>query len=147
MARATIGLLLFGALIAAFAADAKDPWSKVQTLKTGTELRIIKSGAAAPIMAQFAELTDDHLVVVVNNEQIAIPRERVSRIDSRQEKGYVTPESKARSASGGSREANPNVPNASPSASTAYSTGVAIRDKIPYETIYRRGAVTAKAGK
>jgi len=145
-ARMICGILLLILVVGAFAADTNDPWNKVRELKTGTELRIIKSGAPAPLLAQFAELTDDNLVVVVKNAQTAIPRDRVLRIDSRPQKGYVSTETRTSSASGGSAHATPSPPNASPTSSTSYSTGVAIKDKIDYETIYRRppAAVHAK---
>ena len=52
-------MLFVIAVFAAFAADNEDPWTKVRDLKIGTELRIIKAGAPAAVMAKFAELTEE----------------------------------------------------------------------------------------
>src|ERR1700730_15638675 len=74
-------LLVFLSATLVFAAD--DPWAKVKDLKTGTELRIIKIGAKQPVVAKMDELTDENLLVIVKNEQTAIPRDQIERIDSR----------------------------------------------------------------
>lgn len=125
-------------LIAVFvtlAADTKDPWEKVRALKTGADIRIIKAGAAAPVMAKFAELTEDNLVVILKNEQIAMPRDKIARIESRPQKGHVRTETKISPPSESSKGAK-SVPGAAPS--STYSTGVAISDKTDFETIYQR---------
>ena len=140
------GALLLLPLFVTFAADTKDPWEKVRHLKTGTEVRVLKAGAPTPIMAQFADLTEDNLVLVVKNEQLAIPRNQVTRIDSRPQKGYVTTETRTSSATGGSAHNNPNPPNSAPT-NTSYSTGVAIREKSDFETIYRRAPAAGRAKK
>jgi hypothetical protein len=133
-------------VFALLAADTEDPWKKVRDLKTGAELRIIKAGAAAPVMAKFAELTEENLVVILKNEQIAIPRDKVARIDSRPQKSHLRTESKMSTVSDGSGGAK-SVPSAAPTSSTSYSTGVAISDKIDFETIYRRAPAAAPAKK
>ena len=130
--------LLFS--IGAFAEDTEDPWTKVRELKTGTDLRIIQVGAPAPVTAKFAELTEESLIVILKNEEVAIPRVKISRIDSHPQKGYVRTESKQTTPSDGSG-AGKKVPGAAPTSS--YSTGVAISDKIDYETIYRRTPAAA----
>jgi len=66
---------------AAFAAN--DPWGKVKDLKSGTELRICKKRTAQPILAKSDEVNDDNLTVVVGNEQVAIAKDLVDRIDYR----------------------------------------------------------------
>ena len=121
--------------VAAFAAENEDPWKKVHDLKIGTDLRIIKAGAASSVTAKFAELTEESLMVIIKNEQVAIPRDKISRIDYRPLKGYVRTETKTTAPSDGSG-ASKTVPGAAPSSS--YSTGVAISDKVEFETIYRR---------
>src|SRR3974377_1789179 len=85
------GILALISVAAAFPADQDDPWKKVRDLKIGTEIRVIKAGAAV-LNAQFAELTQDNLVVIVKNREVAIPRDKVARIDSRPQKGYVSTE-------------------------------------------------------
>ena len=142
------GLLLLISVIAVFAADTVDPWKKVRELKSGTDVRIIRAGASSSIMAKFAELTDENLIVVVKNEQIAIPREKVFRIDSRPQKGVVTTETQINTASdSASTRSVPNPPNATPTNATSYSTGVAITEKTEFETIYRRAPAPAPAKK
>ena len=128
-------MLLVVTVFAALAADPEDPWTKVRELKIGTELRIIQAGAPSAVMAKFAELTEENLIVILKNEQVAIPRDKVSRVDSRPQKHYVRTESKASVPSDGSG-AGKKVPGAAPTSS--YSTGVAISDKLDFETIYRR---------
>lgn len=128
-------MVFFIAVLAAFAADTEDPWTKVRDLKTGTDLRVIKAGAPAPVMAKFAELTEESLVVILKNEQVAIPRDKISRIDSRPQKGHLRTETKTTTPSDGSG-ASKRVPGTAPTSS--YSTGVAISDKTDFETIYRR---------
>lgn len=130
------GILFLIPVLALLATDTEDPWKKVRDLKTGSEVRIIKAGAAAPIMAQFAELTDDNLVIIVKNEQVAIPRDKVSRIDSRPQKGYVSTQTKVSGVHESYSRPQPNPPGRSPSTST--STGVVIGEKPEFETIYRR---------
>ena len=65
----------------AFGVD--DPWAKLKELKTGTELRVFKKGAAQPLLVKMDELTDDNLVVINKNEQTAIPRDVIDRVDYR----------------------------------------------------------------
>ncbi len=133
-------MLFLAAIFAAFAAENDDPWTKVRELKTGTDLRIIKAGAPAPVMAKFAELTEESLIVILKNEEVAIPRDKIARIDSHPQKSYVRTETKTTAPSDGSG-ASKTVPGAAPSSS--YSTGVAITDKIDFETIYRRTPASA----
>src|SRR5450631_4636065 len=73
--------LLFCAALVAFGAD--DPWAKLKELKTGTELRVYKKGAAQPLLVKMDELTDDNLVVINKHEQTAIPRDQIDRVDYR----------------------------------------------------------------
>lgn len=133
-------VLFLVAAVAALAADTKDPWEKVRDLKTGTDLRIIKAGAPAAIMAKFAELTEDNLVVILKNEQTAIPRDKIARIESRPQKGYVRTETKISPPSESSKGAQSRS-GAAPTSS--YSTGVAISDKMEFETIYQRTPAAA----
>src|SRR6059036_1212273 len=78
------------------AAAAEDGWAKVRRLKSGTELRIYKKGATQPLVGKMDEATDENLIAVVKNEQIAIPKNQIDRIDSRplQTGSRVTKESK-----------------------------------------------------
>ena len=86
-------LLLILAAMTAFGAD--DPWAKVKDLKSGTELKIYKKGTAQPVLAKSDDVTEDNLVVVVKNEQVAIAKDLIDRIDYRPTKGSrVTTETK-----------------------------------------------------
>ena len=121
-----LALFLCAALLAL---GADDPWAKVKELKTGAELRVFKKGAAQPLLVQMDELTDDNLVVIAKNQQTAIPRDQIERVDYRPSgKSRVTKEttSKSDDAVGATR----------PSSST--SSNVSIGSKPDFETIYRR---------
>jgi hypothetical protein len=121
-----LALFLCAALLA-FAAD--DPWAKVKELKTGAELRVFKKGAAQPLLVQMDELTDDNLVVIAKNQQTAIPRDQIERVDYRPSgKSRVTKEttSKSDDAVGATRP------------TTTTSSNVSFGSKPDFETIYRR---------
>jgi hypothetical protein len=75
--------VLFFLLAAATAFAADDPWAKVQGLKSGTEIRVVKRGATQPITGKFDEATDERLILVVKNEQVAIAKDQVDRVDYR----------------------------------------------------------------
>jgi hypothetical protein len=122
---------------ALFAAD--DPWAKVRELKSGTEIRIVKRGTATPVLAQMGELTDDNLVIIVKNEQTAIARDQIERIDARPKGSRVKNESRVTTEQtmgkpDGSRPAPAVQSNQS------YSSGLAIGSKPDFETVYRRTA-------
>jgi hypothetical protein len=85
-------VLCCGALIA-LAAD--DPWAKVKEIKSGTELRVYKKGAAQPLQVKMDEATDERLVIVDKKQQTSIAKEDIDRIDARpSDKRPVTKETK-----------------------------------------------------
>jgi hypothetical protein len=134
MLKAALFLL---AVTVAFAAD--DPWDKVRKLKSGTEVRIVKQGAPQPVLGKFDEATEESLIVVVKNEQVAIPRDKIDRIDYRPPGGSrVTKETKTTQEAPGEKPAPPGVPQ-NPSGSSS-SSSVTIGSKPDFETIYRRSA-------
>ncbi|HEY1219541.1 MAG: hypothetical protein ABSE42_05635 [Bryobacteraceae bacterium] len=131
-----IAIVLLAA-VTAFAAD--DPWTKVRDLKSGTELRIFKRGGLHPILAKMEEANPDSLIIVLKNEELAIPRDQIDRIDFRPLRtgGRVTKETHetvepadAKTAA----ESPNNVPGETVSAGTSY----AIAPQPDFETIYRR---------
>jgi hypothetical protein len=137
------GALILLAATVAFAADSS--WDKVRNLKTGTELRIFKKGARQPVLGTMDEANDERLIVVVKNEELAIPKDDIDRIDYR-------PAGKARGAKethttqSDSTQTTPVGPTPqgtrtgpSTSTTTTYSSG----SKPDFETIYRR-TVTPK---
>src|SRR4051812_35963208 len=90
----TFVLLLCGACLA-FAADS---WDKVKEIKSGTELRVYKKGAAQPLTVTMDEANDERIVIVNKKEQTAIPKEEIDRIDARpSNKRPVTKETKTSS--------------------------------------------------
>src|SRR5581483_6357097 len=82
--------LIFFLLAAATAFAADDAWAKVQALKSGTEIRVIKKGATKPILGKIDEANADRLVLVVKNEQLAIAKDQIDRVDYRPAGGRVT---------------------------------------------------------
>ena len=128
--------ILFSA--AALAAAADDPWDKVKELKSGTEIRIVRKGIAQPVEAKFGDLTGENLVIVVKNEQKAIPRDEIDRLDARPKGGSrITSETKSKYEDPDSRpQASPQ--SRPPVGGQSTSSGVSIGSKPAYETIYRR---------
>ena len=61
-------------------ADA-DPWAKVKGLKTGSDLRIYKTGVTEPVTAQYGDMTERKLVVIIKNAETAINKTEIERID------------------------------------------------------------------
>jgi hypothetical protein len=61
--------------------DAADPWEKVKNLKTGSDLRIYKTGGGEPISAKSADVTARKLVVIIGNEETAINKADIERVD------------------------------------------------------------------
>jgi hypothetical protein len=130
-------------VLAAFTALAADnPWDKVRELKTGTELRILKKGSRQPILATMDEANDERLVVVIKNEQLAIQKDDIDRIDFRPAtKSKIAKETRttqtdaAQTATAG---AQPPGTQSGPSTST--STSFSGAPKPDFQTIYRRTA-------
>jgi len=129
-------LLLFSALVA-FGAD--DAWTKVKDIKSGTELRVFKRGVKQPILAKFDDLNDDNLIVATKNEQVAIAKDHIERIDYRPPKtgGRVTRETKTTSEVD-TKASSSTVPHNAPGLATSSSSSLSLGGKPDFETIYRR---------
>jgi hypothetical protein len=131
---------------AVLAVGADDSWTKVKELTTGTELRIQQKGVAKPVMAEMAEADDERIVVIVKNEQTAIPKDQIDRLDARAKGGTrVSKESKVTTKGPSNPEPGdyrPGGPNAGPSQSV--SSGLSIGGKPAFETVYRRQLGAAK---
>jgi len=127
----------------AFAAD--DPWTKVRDLKSGTELRIFKKGGFHPILAKMEEANPDSLIIVVKNEELAIPRDQIDRIDYRPLKagGRVTKETSEKVEPADAKTAAES-PNNIPGESTSATTSYVINSQPDFQTIYRRPPPEAK---
>jgi hypothetical protein len=132
-------LLFLCTALLAFGAD--DPWAKVKELKTGTELRVFKKGAAQPLLVKMDELTDDNLVVINKAAQTAIPRDQIDRVDARPTgKSRVTKETitKEGTALDDAKAVIPSPRQGAPGPTTSTSSTVGIGSKPDFETIYRR---------
>lgn len=126
---------------AALAAAADNPWDKVKELKSGAEIRISKRGVAQPIEARLDEVRDDAVVFVVKNEQMAVAKEEIDRLDARpkQSASRISTETKRTTTTQDARPISkpterPSIPG------QTYSSGVNITSKPGYETVYRRPA-------
>jgi len=132
-------LLLFSlATLTVFGAE--NSWDKVRDLKTGTELRIIKKGARQPILGTMDEANDERIIVVVKNEEIAIQKDDIDRIDYRPAgKTKATKETRTtQSDSSQTTPAGPAGQGATPGPSTSTTTTYSSGSKPDFETIYRR---------
>jgi hypothetical protein len=132
-------LLLLSA--AAFAAAADNfTWDKVKELKSGSEVRIYEVGKPTPLEAKLDEVRDDDIVVVFKNEQKAIRKDIILRLDARpNSKRPVTTETKTTIDRGdkpgppqGKPTEKPNIPG------QTYQSGLTFGSKPAYETIYRK---------
>ena len=133
-------LLLTAAAAISFAVTP-DPWAAVVKLKSGAEIRVWKKGSMQPVLGKFDEANDERLVLVVKNEQTAIPKEQIERLDARpaqqgsrvkvQGKNTTDDPQKAHEPSGAGMHSEPVV-------GTSSSSGVTISGKPDFETVYRR---------
>lgn len=134
--------IAFLSAVALFAAD--DAWTKVKALKSGTEIRVFKHGTLKPIEGKLDEARESALVLVVKNEQVAVPKDSIDRMDYRPLKsaGRISTENKTNTEEPDGRPPvgmarGANVPN------TSYSSSVSFGPKPEFETIYRRPPAAA----
>src|ERR1700730_16060040 len=135
----TRALLFALATLTAFAAD--NTWDKVHDLKTGTELRIYKKGARQPILCTMDEANEERIIVVVKNEQLAIQKDDVDRVDFRPpgKSNRVTKETHTtQSDSTQTTPVGPQPQGSRPGPSTSTSTTFGGGPKPDFETLYRR---------
>lgn len=141
MLRKFLLLIPIGALLAM---AAEDPWTKVRELKGGSELKVWKKGASQPIDAIYDQLTEEKLLVVMKNEQVALPLEGIDRIDARASTKGTKPKvesavtrdverpERAAAPPRSPRDPQPGAPTMSSSSSMSWG-------KPGFETVYRRG--------
>jgi len=131
--------LLVLAALAVLAAD--NPWRKVRDLKSGSELRIYKRGASQPILATMDEANDERVVVVVKNEQVAIAKADVDRIEARPEtKGSRIMKTTTTTTGDSHDKVAAPGPQSQVGPTSSTSTSFGSRPKPDFETIYRRAA-------
>lgn len=136
-------LLLLLAATLAFSAD--DAWTKVRELKTGTELRIVKKSAKQPVLAKMDEVTNENLIVILKNQQVAIAKGDIDRIDYRAAKsGRVTKETKTKTELPGEKGPVLGRAPGKNGPTTSTSSGISIGSKPDFETVYRRAAAASK---
>jgi hypothetical protein len=131
--------LLLLTVAVAFAAD--DPWTKVKNLKSGTEIRVLKKGSMQPVLGKIDEATDENLIVVVKNEQIAIAKDLIDRLDFRpaQPGGRFVKETTTKvDDSNQSKEPPAGMNHQSIGPGYSSGTSVNIQGKPDFETLYRR---------
>ena len=134
-------ILLFLPLsIAVFAAD--NPWSKVREIKSGSELRIFKKGSSQSLMATFDEANDERMVIVVKNQQLAIPKDEIDQVDARpvvkKTPRKLTVDSTTKTTDPDlTPHPNPGIPAPATSSSSSVSFGSA-GSKPDFQTVYRR---------
>ena len=130
-------------LCAVAAFGAADPWAKVRELKSGTEIRIYKKHAKQPLIAKFDEADGERVLIVVKNEQLAVARDQIDRLDVRPQGSRVKKESRMESKD--TAEAYPGPSSRGHSAmNTTTSSSVNIGSKPDFETLYRRPPEPAK---
>jgi hypothetical protein len=143
-------LRLIPFLLAALTLGAADnPWDKVRDLKSGVELRIYKKGGKPPILATMDEATDDRLMVVIKNEQAAIAKDDIDRLDFRPRTGSrATKETRTTTTDNTGQTPVGPVPQGTRSGpSTSTTTSFGTGSKPDFETIYRRTAATSAPNK
>src|SRR5689334_7523002 len=130
---------LFVLLAASAIFAAEDPWTKVSKLKSGAEVRIFKKAASQPVLGKLDEVTGDSVVVVLKNEQVAIPKDQIERIDYRPAHtgGKILKDTKT-TVSGPDANAGTRPQEGPGTQSTSTSTSLNIRPKPDFETVYRR---------
>lgn len=138
--------LLLAALAAAALAANPDPWAAVVKLKSGTEIRVLKKGSMQPVLGKFDEADDDRLLLVVKNEQIAIPKDQIERLDARPSSDSRRVKVDSKTTTDDPQKARePDIGMRShPVEGTSTSSGVSVTGKPDYETVYRRPIGTPK---
>jgi hypothetical protein len=136
-------ILVLCAAVVAFGAN--DPWAKVKEVKTGAELRVYKRGSVQPLTVKMDELTEENLVVINKNAQLAIPRDQIERIDARptgRTRTVTNTQTAEQNAATDPRSTipGPNQPPGAMHAATTTTASGVTWTKQEFETIYRRTA-------
>ncbi|MBY0503426.1 MAG: hypothetical protein K2X03_05945 [Bryobacteraceae bacterium] len=129
-------------LLCAVLAD-ESAWDKVRAVEPGAELRIYRRAVKEPVVAKLDEATEDHLIIVLRDEQIAIRRAEIDRIDRRPRlaSGRVAIVPRKMTRVNPSEQGQPVVQGTSAStalANAARTDTLSIRSKPPFEFLYRR---------
>lgn len=131
----TLLLMLLSSLLI-FAGD--DPWAKVNDLNSGSDVRIYQYGSKQVLTGKFASLSEESVVVVIKNEERAIPRAEIFRIDARPSglKARVRKETHTQQDVTAKDATRPRPQGSNPGPSTTTSSGVMFEGKADFQTIY-----------
>lgn len=146
--RSSLALLFTAAFLAAADNPAdKLTWEKLKAVKTGAEIRVVKTTGGAPIIAKLGDVTDESLIVALKNEQVAIPRDQIERVDARPTGGSrVTRETRTTNGLEAPPPPKPPTPYDRPSANTgSSSSGITFGSKPDFAPVYRRPAASKPA--
>jgi hypothetical protein len=133
-------LVALGLNSVSFAAD--DGWAKVKALAAGTELRIVKTGTRAPVLAKFDEATNESLIIATKTEQLSIAKEQIEKIEYRpvHTASRVVRETKTENTPLNKDAARPSPgPARTQGPQGSSSTGVTIGGKPDFQVIWTRG--------
>ena len=133
--------VLLATLTALLAWGAADDWANCRAIRGGTEIRVYKKGAPQPIVAKMDEANDENLVVVLKNEQVAIQREQIDRVDARLAGNSPRTTKETRTTvdpPNGKAAAPPSQVKGPDGPATSTSTSVTMGSKADFETVYRR---------
>lgn len=127
-------------LAAAASSGGEDPWIKVRELNSGSELRIHTTGEKRPIAGKFDRLSEKSLIIVLKNGQMAIPKDQIERVDCRAQSSGGSVRMETERNIGTSEEAAMGRSKDSPLPPRSTGSGIKIRPKAGFETVYRRPA-------
>ena len=133
-------LVGFFLILSSFAAE--DAWSKVKALKSGTEIRVFQPGIKEPLVGKIDEADEERLVLVVKNEQRAVAKADIERLEARPSGGRpVTKTTTVKSEDPSAELARPKVPVPGSSVTPALSStssSVSYGGKPGFELVYRK---------
>ena len=140
MLRNTALIVCLLPVLAAGQTDAPNPWKPVTEIKSGTDLRIVRKGTAQPILAVMDEADDERIVVVIKNEQVAIPRADILRLDARpKQTGSRVTKTTTNTVTHDPPDLKPQPgPRGAPGPTMSSGTSYSMGSKPDFQTVYRR---------
>ncbi len=134
--------IVFLAALLAFAAD--DLWTKLSDIKTGSDLRVYRTGNKPPILATFADVNEDNLIVLVKNTETAIPKDQIERIDARGKQGKPAMTTETHTSEEPPAVGAPNMHQQEGLSSNSSSSVSFGGGKGDFQTVYRRNLADSK---
>jgi hypothetical protein len=126
--------------VAAALCAADNTWSKVQELRHGTEIRVLKKGVREPILATLDEANAERILIVTKTAQLVVAKEDVDRLDARPARPAASRKPAVEStAKTVEPDYTPRPQGSSQVPTTSYGSSVNFGGSKPdFETIYRR---------